>query len=78
MIVRFIVFIIISLLLWWLYRNIKALIGQKTDSKKDSASKEAKDVDMVQCEYCKIYTPKTHAVKGPKNTFFCSQEHKEK
>ncbi len=78
MIVRFIVFIIIFLLLWWLLRNVKDLIDKKTASLKNTASKEAKDMDMVQCEYCKIYTPKSHALKGPKNTFFCSQEHKDK
>jgi ABC-type nickel/cobalt efflux system permease component RcnA len=78
MIVRFIVFIIIFLLLWWLYRNIKSLIDQKINTKQDTPSKESKEEDMVQCAYCKIYTPKTHAVKGSKRDFFCSLEHKKK
>ncbi|WP_428981132.1 PP0621 family protein [Marinomonas phaeophyticola] len=76
MIVRFIVFIIIFLFLWWLYRNIKVFIEQKSNSKPDTSPKMQQEDDMVQCAYCKIYTPKNHAIKGTKNHFFCSIEHK--
>ncbi|EAQ65413.1 hypothetical protein MED121_22117 [Marinomonas sp. MED121] len=74
MIIRLIVFIVIFFLLWWLYRNIRALINKRSEQVNKTENKESHE-EMISCKVCGVYTPKSHAIKGKNNHFYCSEEH---
>ncbi|WP_438466283.1 PP0621 family protein [Marinomonas sp. PE14-40] len=75
MIVRLIVFTLIFLLLWWLFRNIRALINQRSEQVNKKENKSHPEEEMISCKVCGVYTPRSHAVKGQNNHFYCSKEH---
>ncbi|KJZ14459.1 MAG: PP0621 family protein [Marinomonas sp.] len=75
MIVRLIVFTLIFLLLWWLFRNIRALINQRSEQVNKKENKSKPEEEMISCKVCGVYTPRSHAVKGRNNQFYCSKEH---
>lgn len=79
MIVRFIVFVLIFTLLWFLFKRIRSFIDQRTrqvnqhDQKKNQNTPEAEP--MVVCKKCGVYTPRNHAIKANETDFYCSKEH---
>jgi hypothetical protein len=75
MIVRLLVFILIFLLLWWLFRNIRNLINQRSEQVNKKENKQEHEEEMISCKVCGVYTPRSHAVKGQDNYFYCSKEH---
>lgn len=75
MIVRLIVFTLIFILLWWLFRNIRNLINQRSEQVNKQETKSEHEEEMISCKVCGVYTPRSHAVKGQNNHFYCSKEH---
>lgn len=75
MIVRLIVFILIFFLLWWLFRSIRALINQRSEQVSRKENPQKHDEEMISCKVCGVYTPRSHAIKGQDNYFYCSKEH---
>lgn len=82
MIVRLIVFILIFMIGWWLYRLLSVSIQQKvaknqSNSQKEKYSTEQKEKQeaMVRCEMCNTFIPQSHAIHDQKAKAFCSKEH---
>ncbi|BDX03369.1 hypothetical protein MACH16_21170 [Marinomonas pontica] len=78
MIVRLIVFVAIFFIGWWLYRQFIAFKRSQSPAeakKQDSTKQHENQENMVRCEECKTFTPRSHAIHDQEARPFCSAEH---
>jgi len=78
MIVRLIVFVAIFFIGWWLYRQFVLFKHNQSSAKvqkQDSAQKNEPQENMVRCEECKTFIPRSHAIHDQEARPFCCEEH---
>ncbi len=67
---RVLIFLLgIGLVVWILMRLYKSPVSRTKPKEKVG--------DMVKCEHCGVFIPRTNAI-GQGNQFYCSKEHQEK
>ena len=73
--VRLLLFLMIFMALWWLYRKIRKFIAQQAQLDEENGNDEQNEA-MIRCRECGTYTPRSHAVRDDDGHYFCSEEHK--
>ncbi|MCG7868359.1 MAG: PP0621 family protein [Candidatus Thiodiazotropha taylori] len=64
--------ILFGLAIWGIYLIIRHLVRQRSIDQ--TASREVKSVESVECAHCGLHLPKTEAV-AKNGVHYCSKEH---